>query len=616
MDEFIDQFLVECRELVEAATRDLLALEQTPNDMAKLDSAFRAFHTLKGSAGIMNFAAMARAVHAAEDVLAAARAGAADLSPLVVGACLECLDQVSRWLDGIATDEALPADADASAEIIIARFSKRGADESGDDVAARGLTASARAVLEAQIRVLAETDADGARGRSASAGRTATNVLRHVGRAEQASRIEKETDPAQLAAAIARVLEEIEASDPASKEAVSPAASGEAATRTLRVDAGRVDELVALTGELIIAKNAIGHLAKLAIGRDGALASSLKEQHAQLDHLLAELQKAVIALRVLPIRQVFQRFPRLVREMSAKSGKPARLVLEGEETEADKAVVEALYEPLLHILRNAMDHGVESAKQREAAGKSRTATIWLRAGRRGENVAIEVEDDGGGVDIAKVREVALQRGVASADEIAAASDADMIDLIFTPGFSTKSDVTDISGRGVGMDAARVAVEALGGQVSMESQRGRGSIVRLLLPFSVMMTRVMTVAVGDQMFGIPLEGVLETVRVGRDTISAIGLSKAYVWRDQTIPVIDLAEALDYRGESRGSSAATLVIMSVGGQIGAIEVDRLGERMDIMLKSTSGILGETVGVQGATLMGDGKILLVLDVHDLLS
>jgi two-component system chemotaxis sensor kinase CheA len=327
------------------------------------------------------------------------------------------------------------------------------------------------------------------------------------------------------------------------------------------------------------------------------------------------LQKSVLGLRVLPLRHVFQRFPRLIREMSVKLGRPVNFATHGDDTEADKVIVEALYEPLLHVLRNAMDHGVEPIEQRTALGKAPTATISLRGNRQGENVVVEVEDDGRGIDLVKVRRKAVERGVVSADALASYSDADAIELIFSPGFSTASDISDISGRGVGMDAARAAIEGLGGRISIESRQNHGSVVRFVLPFSVMMTRVMTVAVGDQMFGIPLETVVETVRAAREAIFPIGGSRAFVLRNRTVPVIDLAETLDYRAHPRASATATLLIISIAGQLGAIEVDRLGESMDVMLKPMDGILSGTPGLAGATLLGDGKVLLILDVQELL-
>jgi two-component system chemotaxis sensor kinase CheA len=727
MSEFIDQFILESRELVETATHDLLALEQDPTDAKKLDSVFRAFHTLKGGAAIVDFSAMARAMHAAEDVLSAARNGNRPLTPTRVGECLECLDQVVQWLDMMDVSKALPDGADAAADAIHARLAaataaqtpeaSRSAPAADDwlhgllekhdsavpearcafryapdrdcffrgedpvalmatlgeflaievdpaspwppldaldpyacnlvftalttksatevaaafasvlrqveiapirgaaeiDAAAGGLTPSAREVLRAQILLLVVGDAPGARGRVASAARTAMNVLRHAGLPEHVAPLEGETDPARLIAALEAALGDQPVRN-ASKEA-PVAASRDLAPRTLRIDTERVDRLVDLTGELIIAKNAIGHTTKLAQDSGSPLAAALKNQHTQLDNLIVELQKSVLGLRVLPLRQVFQRFPRLIREMSVKLGRPVNFATEGDDTEADKVIVEALYEPLLHVLRNAMDHGVEPIEQRTALGKAATATISLRGSQQGENVVVEVEDDGRGVDLVKVRQKAVERGVVSADALASYSDAEAIELIFSPGFSTASDISDISGRGVGMDAARAAIENLGGRISIESRENHGSVVRFMLPFSVMMTRVMTVAVGDQMFGIPLEAVVETVRVPRETIFPIGGSRAFVFRNRTAPVIDLAETLDYRAHPRASATATLLIISIAGQLGAIEVDRLGERMDVMLKPIDGILAGTPGLAGVTLLGDGKVLLILDVQELL-
>ncbi|HEX3673967.1 MAG TPA: chemotaxis protein CheA [Rhizomicrobium sp.] len=611
MNEFVEQFIIESRDLVEQASGDLLALEHDAGDKGRLDSAFRAFHTLKGGAGIVDFTAMARALHAAEDVLSAVRAGTRPITPALIGDCLTCLDQVVQWLDAMETSDELPAAAEAQADAIVARFAEENTPAAAaQTAAARSMPSSwtlARAILEEQCLLLAEAGPEGLAGRVASAARAAANVLRASGR--DAADVEQAGDAGYLIAAITQALTEA----PMPEKASAP---DDTAPRSFRVDAERVDALVNLTGELTVAKNTAGHLAKLA--QDGAnpLAAALAEQHAQFDRLVGALQHAVLSMRVLPLRQVFQRFPRLVREMAVKLDKSARLVTEGDDTEADKAIVEALYEPLLHVLRNAVDHGVESATERAAAGKTDVATILLRAGREGEHVVVEVEDDGRGIDVARVRQVASERGVGSAESLAALSDAEVIDLIFAPGFSTASEVTGLSGRGVGMDAVRSAVERLGGRVSVESRAGRGSAVRFDLPFSVMMTQVMTVEAGGQMFGIPLDAVVETIRVPRERIKPVGAAYAIVHRDQTVPVIDLARTLGHGKGADRTAEATLVTVFSGGQLGAFEVERLGARVDVMLKPMAGLLSGIPGVSGTTLLGDGTVLLVLDILALLS
>jgi len=315
------------------------------------------------------------------------------------------------------------------------------------------------------------------------------------------------------------------------------------------------------------------------------------------------------------LRHVFQRFPRLVREIAADLGKPASLIIEGDDTEADKVIVEMLFEPLLHLLRNALGHGVEPASLRAAQGKPAAATIRLRGARQGEHVVVEVSDDGRGIDVGRVRQAALERKVAAAEILDAMSDAEAIDLIFAPGFSTAAEVTDLSGRGVGLDAVRTAVERLAGQVSVESRSGEGTSVRLTLPFSVMMTRVMTVEAGGQMFGIPLDAIVETIRVGADSIIPVGAATAIVFRNRTVPVVELAGVLGVkRGESK-ETEATVVVARIEGQFGGLRVDRLGERMEVMLKPLEGILSGMPGIAGSTLLGDGSVLLVLDLGELL-
>jgi two-component system chemotaxis sensor kinase CheA len=334
-----------------------------------------------------------------------------------------------------------------------------------------------------------------------------------------------------------------------------------------------------------------------------------------LERLVNELQQSVLSIRVLPLRHVFQRFPRVVREMAAGIGKSVRLVTEGDGTEADKAIVEALFEPLLHMVRNAVDHGVESEQARAAAGKPPVATVYLRGSRNGDHVLVEVEDDGAGIDVANVRRVAAQRGVASAEALAALSDEEAAELIFAPGFSTASTVTDLSGRGVGMDAVRAAVGRLGGRVSLDNRPGLGAKVTLTLPFTVMMTRLMTVEAGGQAFGIPMDAVVETVKVARERIVPVGAARAFVLRNRTVPVIDLAEALGEPRSALASADANVVVIAFGGQVGSLEVDRLGERIDVMLKPMDGLLSGMPGVAGTTLLGDGRVLIVLDLQALL-
>ena len=478
-----------------------------------------------------------------------------------------------------------------------------------------------RGLLEAQLLLLQVTATEGKLGRLAAAGRAAANVLRHAGLVREGLAVEAALagsmvsgEPSKLAAAIQSAQNACTAPAPlgAGPEPKLPQA---VATRAMRVDMERIDALVNLTGELTVVKNAFGHLAALAQnGQDPkTLAAGLREQQGRFDRLVGELQRAVLKIRVLPLRQVFARFPRLVREIAAGVGKPVKFVTEGDATEADAAIVESLFEPLLHLVRNAIDHGIEAPSRRAELGKASTATIVLRASRQLDNVIVEVEDDGGGIDIGRVRQAAASRNLVSSDALSAMSDADVIELIFAPGFSTASEVTGLSGRGVGMDSVKSAVERLGGHVGVETRAGRGTIVRLNLPFTVMMTRVMTVETAGQVFGFPLDAVVETAMVARKNLVAVGAGRAFVLRDRTVPLIDLAASLGLAGSDR-TGDARVVVTSAAGQLGGIEVEKLGERMDVMLKPMDGLLGGMRGVAGTTLLGDGRVLIVLDIQEL--
>jgi two-component system chemotaxis sensor kinase CheA len=274
-----------------------------------------------------------------------------------------------------------------------------------------------------------------------------------------------------------------------------------------------------------------------------------------------------------------------------------------------------LFEPLLHIVRNALDHGIEAADIRRQQGKPAVATIRIRASRQGGHVIVEVEDDGGGVNVARVRAVAKERGVTDAATLDAMTDEQVIDLVFAAGFSTASQVTALSGRGVGMDAVRTAVERVGGRVAIESRSGAGTAVKLMLPFSVMLTQVMTVEAGDQMFGIPLDAVVETVSVPTEHIVGVGAAQAIVRRNRTIPVFELAGLLRRRELRQDSGEATIVVAAVAGQLSGLRVDRLGERMEVMLKPLDGLLAGLPGIAGTTIVGDGRVLLVLDLAEVL-
>ncbi|MEA2989925.1 MAG: two-component system, chemotaxis family, sensor kinase CheA, partial [Alphaproteobacteria bacterium] len=499
----------------------------------------------------------------------------------------------------------------------------------------RAQTELVRAIIEEQRRVLAaSTQRDDLTGRLGAAARVAANAVRHCGRADLTPPIEHARDAAFLRAdampllsALGQVLASLapEAqAGPGGDGAVQRTADfatdepGPAAIRSLRVDERRVDALFNMAGELIVAKNGFAHLAKRIADEigDHELAAAVKRQHETIERLVGEMHVAILQLRMVPVAQVFRSFPRLVRDMAQRLNKKVALVTRGETTEADKTVVDRLFEPLLHLVRNALDHGIEGPEPRRSAGKAAAATVTLQALRVGDRFIVEVSDDGRGIDPELVRRKSLEQGIIAADELAALADDQILDLVFAPGFSTAAEVSDISGRGVGMDVVRSAIEQIGGKVSLTSSVGAGTTVRLDLPMNIAMTRIMVVEAAGQVFGIPMDGVTETLRLTPDRISRIKGNDAFVLRDRVVPICPLAELMKLpTPPGSGSAIRLLVVIEAGGKNVAIEVDAVRDRLEIVLKPLQGLLANARGYAGTTLLGDGKVLLVLDLKEIL-
>lgn len=471
--------------------------------------------------------------------------------------------------------------------------------------------AVARAILEEQVLFLrTAADAAAVAARMAAAERVAQNVALAAGFAtaglEAAIALR---DRKALIAALEAILQGKSSQLAQGRSEVS--ATRDTASNTIRVDVDRIDHIVSLAGEILVVKNALGHWARVAAegGDPQALAAGLRTQHDELARHLSELQASAFQLRVLPMERVFSRFPRLVRETASSLGKQVRLLTEGADTRADKAIVEALFEPLLHLIRNALDHGVESSAERVTGGKPAEATLVLRAMRDGDSVVVELDDDGRGLDPGAIRRLAIARGAVEEAAAIQMSDAQATELIFAPGFSTARSVTDLSGRGVGMGAVRAAIARVGGEVALLNDQGRGLTVRLVLPFTIALTRIMTLQAGGQTFGLPFDAVIETVRIPRDQIRPLGHGRVAVIRGRTLPVVNVASVLDLPA-SPASDTVCLLVTWVSGQEIALEIDRPMERLEMMMKPASGILAGLPSIAGTSLTGDGSVLVILD------
>jgi two-component system chemotaxis sensor kinase CheA len=747
MNGLQEQFVAEARELIHLATEDLISAEREGLSADGVDRVFRAFHTLKGAAGIVDLPAMGLTMHAAEDLLAAIAAGRVGSSPAVIDQVLACLDQVSAWVDDFEANQAEPASAGEDARTMadalrnllprfatavsartaltstvsglpdwakrligsqVGKISGSGQGQTGPLVAIsyephsgcffdgndplelmrrlpqplafhiepreawpplaeldpfacnlrlQAISAATHAqltslfrlmpdqvriveipldappldqaelvqsILEEQKRVLGVTQGrEDLPGRIGSATRVVANALRHGKRNDWAERIESagasavsQSNPALLLTGIEAALSELAAGGTGKFRASENEAPARA-SRLLRVDESRVDALLDLAGELLIVKNGFAHLAKRmeVDGGGPEVARTISNQHDAIDRLAAELYSAILQLRMVPVTQVFRSFPRLVRDMAQRLNKKITLVTRGETIESDKTIVDLLFEPLMHLVRNALDHGIETPEQRHIAGKSEIATITLAASRRGDRFVVDVIDDGRGIDPAAVRRKAEEKELLSSAELAALSDERVIELIFSPGFSTASEVSDISGRGVGMDVVRSSIGRIGGRVSLRSQLGAGTTVSLDLPMNIAMSRIMVVEASGQSFGIPMEAVSETVRLSPDQISRIKNNDGFVLHDRVVPICSLAELMNLPPrKSKDTEARLVVVAETEGRVTAIEVDAIRERMEVVLKPMQGLLSNARGYAGTTLTGDGAVLLVLDIKEI--
>lgn len=397
------------------------------------------------------------------------------------------------------------------------------------------------------------------------------------------------------------------------------AEDGQVGPKSLKVDQAKVDRLMNLIGEMVVSKNALPYLAGRAESVFGVreLSREIKAQYSVINRIAEEMQDAIMQVRMMPVSFVFQRFPRLVRDTSRRLGKEVNLVLVGEDTQADKNIIEALGDPLVHIVRNSLDHGFESPETRLAAGKPAAGTLTLRASQESDRVVIEVEDDGKGVDPLVIKRKAYEKGVIDEVALERISDQDAINLIFAPGLSTADVVSDLSGRGVGMDVVRTAVEKVNGSLRLDSELGRGTCLTLSLPLSMAVTNVMIVESDGQAFGLPMQSVIETVRVPRSRVMHIKNTQATVLRGRIVALKSLNEKLGIAAAPIANAEgelAVLVVLAGNEQVGLI-VDQFHETADVILKPMTGVLGGLSAYAGSALMGDGSVLMILNVLEIL-
>src|SRR5579872_1795729 len=564
----VADFILESREHLSAIEGHLLVLEQDPANTEAIHTIFRGFHTIKGLAGFLELDAVREVAHEIETVLDAARNGIVKIGPDVADVILQSADFLNRSIT------VLEAGLQGNS-VPLTRLEP-------------GLLASIRAVL------------DGPRTQE-----TAT---------PKASEVIPPPPPPPPVEEPRADIPSGPATAPASPKPEShdgaPVGHASAAeSRSVKVNTQKLDRLVELVGEMVIAQALVRHDPNLAVDRNSSLSRNL----SQLSRIINEVQETSMSMRMVPIGQLFSKMQRLVRDLGRKMGKSVEMVMEGDQTELDRRIVEELADPMMHMIRNAVDHGIEDSQTRKEAGKSETATVMLRAAHQGGQIVIEIIDDGRGLNLEKIRRTGINRGLI--DENAEMTDSEVANLILVPGFSTADKVTDISGRGVGMDVVKRQIQQLRGRIEIHSSRGKGTTFALKLPLTLAIIDGLLVRVGVERYVIPIVSVRELLRPDAKTISMIqGRGEVALVRGEALPIVRLYQRFGVRPSNTEAAQSLLVIAEGESARFCIMVDELIGKQEVVIKSLGESFKDLPGVAGGAILGDGRAGLILDVDGL--
>jgi len=581
----MQEFLAESEELLQRMDQDMVALEAAPKDAELLNRIFRALHTIKGTSSFLGLEPVVRLSHCAEDVLNGLRRGEVELNKHAMDTLLSARDQLGRMLGDLRQGGLKQYEMDP-------------------------LLAELEAVqkpAETPLRLGEILVASGTIQASAL-----DSVLQEQAASPQNPKLGELLMKKGLASA-ADIGNALEKQKQAAKGVTS---SGD---QTMRVDVRKPDELINLIGELVLERNRLAQLTRdLSSGRQthGMLNSAFSESAARLSFITEELQTAGLKARMVPVDAVFRKFPRLVRDVSHSLQKEVDLQVRGQDTELDKTMVELIGDPLVHLIRNSLDHGIEMPEARARAGKPRRGTILIEARQEGDQIVISVGDDGAGIDPERVLRKALEKGLVTAERARQLSPREILDFIFLPGFSTADKVNNLSGRGVGMDVVRTNLKRMNGSIQLDSVPGKGTTVRLRLPLTLAIMPVLLVQVGDEIYALPLRSVLETSSIRSREIHQVEGAELLHLRGETLPLLRLRKMFASQLREDEPSEGKVVILAIGDRRVALLVDDLIGQESTVIKPLGSYLHHCASIAGATVSGDSRVRLVLDPPGLLA
>ncbi len=622
MDRYKQEFLQEAREYLDVMNQNFIRVEN--GDLDALNEIFRVAHTIKGMAGFMGYKNLENLCHKLESVMGKIRDEEIPANEEIVDIMLKSVDKIEEILNKIEKDNSDDVDISeilSSLESIM-KDHEDSSKKNGEDK----ISTQDKNIANANIRVDIKLSDDCVmKGVRAALILEALSELTEVITTDpDEETIEKDDfdgtfsvyikgDKDKVYEALRRIAEiesfdVVEISSKVTSEDTKEKFTEKLKkTESIRVNIKQLDTIMNLVGELVICK---GRLLQIAQEYD---IPELREAVSIMDKSIISLQDEIMRIRMVKIEKIFNKFPRMVRDLARKLGKKVELIIEGHDTELDRTILDEISDPLVHLVRNAVDHGIEYPEERKLAGKSEVGKIIISARRERNNVIIEIEDDGRGLDIEKIKQKAIEKGLISPSEVESLNEDDLKMLIFTPGFSTKDTVTEISGRGVGMDVVKTKVEKLGGNIKLFSEKGRGTKIRITLPPTVAIIKALLVKVGEEYYAIPISNVIEALNVTDENYKIIhGNSFLYV-RNKLIPAFRLRDLFNINGSSTEKEVG--IIVEKEGEKFALIVDAITDQQEIVIKPLSSFLAKVRGLCGVTILGDGRVVPIIDVSSLL-
>ncbi|WRG29301.1 chemotaxis histidine kinase/response regulator CheAY2 [Helicobacter pylori] len=640
LQEIMEDFLIEAFEMNEQLDQDLVELEHNPEDLDLLNRIFRVAHTIKGSSSFLNLNILTHLTHNMEDVLNRARKGEIKITPDIMDVVLRSIDLMKTLLvtirdTGSDTNNGKENEIEEVVKKLQAITSQNlegaketsGAKEAPEKEAKEEIKEKAKEEVKANKTPTAENpasdnpladepDLDYA---NMSAEEVEAEIERLLNKRQEADKErraqKKQEDQAKPKQEVAPAKEtpKTETKTKAKADTEENKAPSIGVEQTVRVDVRRLDHLMNLIGELVLGKNRLIRIYSDVEERyDGEkFLEELNQVVSSISAVTTDLQLAVMKTRMQPVGKVFNKFPRMVRDLSRELGKSIELIIEGEETELDKSIVEEIGDPLIHIIRNSCDHGIEPLEERRRLNKPETGKVQLSAYNEGNHIVIKISDDGKGLDPVMLKEKAIEKGVISERDAEGMSDREAFNLIFKPGFSTAKVVSNVSGRGVGMDVVKTNIEKLNGIIEIDSEVGVGTTQKLKIPLTLAIIQALLVGVQEEYYAIPLSSVLETVRISQDEIYTVDGKSVLRLRDEVLSLVRLSDIFKVDAILESNSDVYVVIIGLADQKIGVIVDYLIGQEEVVIKSLGYYLKNTRGIAGATVRGDGKITLIVDV-----